>query len=90
MRTTKNAKSSTRKPRKAAEKRTRVPLGHDIPETAKIKVVGDNPRHKGSGPWKQYELMRKVRTVAQFVEKGGSRRWLPGAVKRKFIASLGR
>jgi hypothetical protein len=64
-------------------------LGYDIPDNAKISIVGDNPRRKGSGPYQQYELMKRARTVANYVEKGGRRMWLPGAVKRGF-ARIGR
>lgn len=71
---------------KAKSKSKAKALGSEIPETAKIKVIGDNPRRKGSGPHKMYERMRGGRTVASYIKAGGTRRWLPGAVKRKFIA----
>lgn len=60
-------------------------LGYDISEKARLKVVGENPRRKGSGPWKQYEEMRGGRTVAAYLKAGGRRMWIPGAVRRKFI-----
>ncbi len=74
--------------KKAPSKKS--PLGHDLPENLKWKIVGDNPRRKGSGPFKQYELMRRYRSLSSFLNAGGRRMWIPGAVRRKFIAKVGR
>ena len=88
---TNTARKSTAKVAKTAKKVAKAKtkttfLGYDIPDTAKIKVVGENPRRKGSSVFKQYEKMRGGRTVAAYLKSGGRRRWLPGAVRRKFIA----
>jgi hypothetical protein len=76
------SKSSARRPipRKAWE---------NIRDNLKIRVVGENPRRKGSELFKLYEQMRKTGTVAKYVEKGFSKRWLPGAVRREYIKLVG-
>jgi hypothetical protein len=60
----------------------------NIPDSAKIKRIGDNPRRKGSFFFKEYERMGACRTVGAYIEKGGKRRHIPGAVARGFIAKV--
>lgn len=56
-----------------------------IPTESKIKIVGDHNRREGSRWFKNYGIMARSKTVADYLKKGGDRDSLQGAVKEGYI-----
>lgn len=85
MRTSKSTsrrtrKSSTRKAR-ATRKYTRTVFA----DNAKIRVIGEHNRRENSRYGKQFELLRRVKTVGAFKARKGQHEVLKAAVADKFV-----
>jgi hypothetical protein len=83
----KSTKGAARNTARSAVYVAPKPALESIQDSLKIKWLGGaNPRRAGSGPFEIYEVMRKARTVADFVgHEGCGKRWLAGAVARGLV-----
>ena len=53
------------------------------PEAKIIVIVKDNPRREGSALHKDFEMMRKVKSVGEYYQKGGRTGILRKCITRK-------
>ena len=67
-------------PKKAASKRTAYDDAAEI-----VVLVKDNPRREGSELYKDFERMRKCKTVADYYKSGGRTSVLGKCIAKKWI-----
>ena len=76
----------TTKTKAAPKKEAKVTHRRAFDDDAKITVVvKDNPRREGTDLYKLYEVMKKCKTVGDFMEKGGRTSVLKKCVTKKWI-----
>lgn len=81
---TRSTKARTAVKKTAAKKAATGTRGVRLDDAMKIVTNGEHTRREGSRYFKGYELLRKVKTVGEYLKKGGEREILRAAIKDKF------
>jgi hypothetical protein len=83
---TKSKKTAARNARTSVKaKATRKYIRVVFDDNAKIRVIGEHNRRENSRYGKQYEMLRRVKTVGAFKAKKGQHEVLKAAVADKFV-----